>query len=177
MQVRVEESTSDYVFAHWDRIVLAVWRGRTTVAAVRKGDHLMHEHAARCGAPIRLLTIIEEAAPLPPVEARMELVACLKRGAGTIERSALVFEGEGFRAASVRAVVAGVSLFSRPAYPHRVFNSVANAARFLANDGGPQPASHALIRAVRDARRRTGVSTFVPWLPGSPEPAISMRHR
>jgi hypothetical protein len=177
MDVRIEDSTSDYVFAHWDRVVLAVWRGKTTSSAVRRGELFFDQHATRCAGPVLLLTVIEPAAPLPPLEARMELVAFLQRGAGRIERSALVFEGEGFRAASVRAVVAGMSLFSRPAYPHRVFSSVGNAARFLAGGKSGSPAPHLLIRAMRDARQRAGTSTFVPWIPVPPQPGAPLRRQ
>jgi len=175
MDVRIEDSTSDYVFAHWDRVVLVVWRGRTTLSSVRLGEQVFEQHASRCAGPVLLLTIVEPAAPLPALEARMELVAFLRRGAGRIERSALVFEGEGFRAASVRAVVAGMSLFSRPAYPHRVFSSVSGAARFLAGGKGGSPTPHLLIRAVRDARQPSGTSTYVPWIPVPPYPGAPLR--
>lgn len=173
MDVRIDDSTSDHVFAHWDRVVLVVWRGKTTLSAVRRGEHLFEQHASRCAGPVLLLTVIEPVAPLPALEARMELVAFLRRGSGRIERSALVFEGEGFRAASVRAVVAGMSLFSRPAYPHRVFSNVSSAARFLAGGKSGSPAPHLLIRAVLDARQRSGTSSFVPWIP-VPQPGAPL---
>ena len=174
MNIRVEESTAEYVFAHWERVMVAVWRGRTTVSAVKRGEEVLQSLVKRRGEPVLLLTVVEPSAPLPPLEARMELVGMLKRCAGNVERSALVFEGEGFRAASVRAVVAGVSLFSRPVYPHRVFATVGAAARFLGAGGSPVP--HLLIRAVRDMRRRPTNGTFVPWIPGAlTEPSLRQR--
>lgn len=178
MDVRVEESTADHVFAAWDRVVIVVWRGKTSFAAVKRGEQVMLDHQRRIGEPILLLTVVDVAAPLPPLETRMELVAMLHRANGKILRSVVVFEGEGFRAASVRAVVAGVSLFARPAYPHRVFGRVSSAARFLAGGADGVPAPHEMIRAVAQARARQGSApSFAPWLPSGVrvEPVLRQR--
>ncbi|MEO8178971.1 MAG: hypothetical protein ABI895_09080 [Deltaproteobacteria bacterium] len=147
------------------------------MTALRRGAEIFEEHAAVCENRMLLLTVIEEQAPLPPLEVRMELVSSLKAGNGRIERSALVFEGEGFRAASVRAVVAGVSLFSRPEYPHRVFASVGSAARFLGAGKSDSAAPHRVIRMVNEARRSPGTQTFLPWLPGVTQQAGALRTR
>jgi hypothetical protein len=175
MDLHFETSTNDYVFAEWNRVVLAIWRGKTTSAALKHGESLFQ----RLEGPLLLLTIVEPTAPLPPLDARVELVGVLKRAAGKIARSAVVFEGEGFRAASVRAVVAGVSFFSRPTYPHRVFGTVSAAARFLTEGkSNSQAASAALIlRMVQEARRRPGGGSFVPWIPGVSAPSASLRPR
>jgi hypothetical protein len=176
MNVNVEVSTRDCVIATWDRVLLALWRGRTTVAAVRRGGELICQQAAEHG-PLLMITVIEEGAPLPALEARMELVTVLKRANGMIDRSALVFEGEGFRAATVRAIVAGVSLFSRPDYPHRVFASVGAAARFLAHGKPGELPPHRVIRMVAEARRAPGTQTFLPWLHNPAGAMDSLRTR
>jgi hypothetical protein len=177
MDVKIHASSRDCVFATWERLVLAVWRGNTTVAAVRRGDQVLAQYAAECGERVFLLTVVEENSPLPPLEARMELAACLRRASTVVARSALVFEGEGFRAASVRAVVAGISLFSRPEYPHRVFASVGSAARFLAGGLSASPAPHRVIRMVNEARRAPGTQSFLPWLAGAPQVGEALRPR
>jgi hypothetical protein len=177
MDVVVKVSSRDAVFALWERVALALWRGKTTTAAVRRGSEILAEHAAACGGRSLLLTVVEENVPLPPLEARMELVALLKNANGLVERSALVFEGEGFRAASVRALVAGLSLFSRPEYPHRVFPSVGAAARFLGGGRADAPAPHRVIRMVNEARRAPGTQTFLPWLPAANPLGDSLRTR
>jgi hypothetical protein len=176
MHVKIEASTPDAVFAVWDRIALALWRGRTTVAGLLRGGEILAQHAASCSGRSLLLTVVEEHVPLPPLEARIELVSLLQRANGLVERSALVFEGEGFRAASVRAVVAGVSLFSRPEYPHRVFASVGAAARFLGGGKSDSPPPHRVIRMVNEARRAPGTPMGVPWAPAAP-PTGSLRPR
>jgi hypothetical protein len=187
MDVHFEESTNDYIFAEWNRVLLAIWRGKTTSSALRHGETLFE----RLEGPLLLLTIVEATASLPTLDARVELVGVLKRAAGKIERSAVVFEGEGFRAASVRAVVAGVSLFSRPTYPHRVFGTVSAAARFLTEGkstslstsgplsapASPPPSAALITRMVHEARRRPRAGAFAPWAPGAPVPGASLRQR
>ena len=164
MDVRIEISTRDCVFAVWEGLALGLWRGQTTVGAMRRASQLLTQHVERRQAPVLLLTVVEENAPLPPLEARMELVAFLKAANHLVERHAVVFEGEGFRAASIRAVVAGVALFSRPEYPYRIFGSVGAAARFLTAGKSGAPAPHRVMRMVNEARRTPGTQTLLPWL-------------
>ncbi|HKO91212.1 MAG TPA: hypothetical protein VJU61_08670 [Polyangiaceae bacterium] len=177
MDVRIEISTRDVVFAFWDRVALGLWRGKTSVGAMQRAGQLLTQYVAERQSPVLLLTVVEENAPLPSLEARVELVSFLKASNGLVERHGLVFEGEGFRAASIRAVVGGVSLFSRPDYPYRVFGSVGSAARFLAAGKNGSPAPHRVLRMVSEARRDRGSPTIVPWLTPQPQASSSLPPR
>jgi hypothetical protein len=163
MDVKIEMSTRDCVFAVWEGVALGLWRGKTTVGAMQRAGQILAQHVASRQAPVLLLSVVEENAPLPTLEARMELVSFLKGASGQVERHGVVFEGEGFRAASIRAIVAGVALFSRPDYPYRVFGSVGAAARFLVA-GKNIPPPHRIIRMVNEARLAPGTQTMLPWL-------------
>ena len=165
--VRIELTTRDCVVAVGFGVALGVWRGKTTVGAMRRAGQIVQHYAVEHQSPLLLLTVVEENAPLPPLEARMEMVSFLKGSNGIVDRHGLVFEGEGFRAASIRAVVAGVALFSRPDYPYRVFSSVGAAARFLVAGKSGTLAPHRLIRMVSEARRSQGTETMLPWLVAS----------
>ena len=162
--MRIELNTRDCVVAVWEGIALGLWRGTTTVAAMKRSRQIVSDYAVERGAPLMLLTVIEENAPLPALEVRMEMVSFLKGSNGNAERHAIVFEGEGFRAASIRAVVAGVSLFSRPEYPYRICGSVGAAARFLTAGRSARIAPHRVIRLVNEARRNVSTQTMVPWM-------------
>jgi hypothetical protein len=177
MNLRIDIATGDVVLAAWERVLLAVFIGKTTVQAVRRSAQVVTELYAAQQRPVLVLTVVEEHAIMPSLDVRMELVACLKRFNGLVERSAVVFEGEGFRAATVRSIVAGVSLFSRPDYPHRVFASVGAAARFLGNGNQESLAPHRVIRMVQEARRAQGTQPFLPWLqtPLSAKPSTQVR--
>lgn len=178
MDVKLEANNSDVVIAVWDRVVVAVFRGRTTVAGLRCGREVIAQHSAACNGPILLLTLIEANAPLPHLDARVEIITLLKEANGKVERSGIVFEGEGFRASTVRAIVAGVSLFSRPEFPHRIFSSVGSAARFLVggrSGGGMGP--HRVIRVANEARRAPATPAFVPWLSDTGQATAALRPR
>lgn len=177
MDVSIDVSSKDFVLAAWDRVFLALWRGKTTLAGLRRAGELVPLLFGSRQEPILMLTVIEEGAPLPPLEVRVELVSFLKRVNGLIDRSAIVFEGDGFKATSVRAVVAGVSLFSRPDYPHRVFGSVGSAARFLAGGKNGSPPPHRVLRMVNEARRAPESPTFLPWVPAPDQTSTAPRPR
>jgi hypothetical protein len=170
-------STSDVVFAFWDRVALGLWRGKTTVGGLQRAGQVLAQYVADRKSPVLLLTVVEENAPLPALEARVELVTFLKASNGLVERHGLVFEGEGFRAASIRAVVAGVSLFSRPEYPYRVFGSVGAAARFLASGRNGSLAPHRVMRMVGEARRDRATPTMAPWATPAPQVSNVLRPR
>lgn len=168
MDVKIDVATGDVVLAVCDRMLIAVFRGKTTVQAIRRSGQLVSELHALRRDPVLVLTIVDELFVMPTLDARTELVAYLKRVNGLVDRSAVVFEGDGFRAASVRSIVAGVSLFSRPDYPHRVFASVGAAARFLANGRMDSIAPHRVIRMVQEVRRTPSNPAFMPWVQEPP---------
>lgn len=153
MQVHIELNTRDVVVATWGRVAIGLWRGHTTAADVRTCTELVRSWEA-AAEPLLLLTVIEKHAPVPSLDARMELIAFLKACNGQVARHALVFEGDGFREATVRAVVSALLMFSRPTYPYRVFASIGAAARFLAGGKQGALAPHLVIRLLRDVRRR-----------------------
>src|SRR5581483_7108810 len=93
-------STKDYLFATWQHLMLAVWRGHTTMDGVREGQRVFHEHIKNHPGGVLLLTVVEDGAPMPDADARNELGKLLQSGAGHTKKSAVVYEGEGFRAAA-----------------------------------------------------------------------------
>jgi hypothetical protein len=176
VDVRIEESSHDVVFAVWDRVAVAVWRNRTTVGGVRRAERIFHEYVMERSEPILLLTVIEPQATLPSLEARIELASVMKRANGLLDRSALVFEGDGFRAASIRAVVKGVSLFSKPLYPHGIFGNVSAAAQFLTQGGQGAPSVEQIVAATQLARRSPARDVLAPH-PPSGNGSRSLRSR
>lgn len=178
MDAFIEESTADHVLAVWDRVVIAVFKDKTSAEAIRRCEAILEKQHRKLGTPLLLLTVVDVAAPLPSTEVRTELVSALQRVSGKVARSAVLYEGEGFRAASVRAVVAGILLFSRLAYPHRVFGRVGGAVRFLVGGATGSPSPHQLIRAVHQVRATRGSApSFAPWLPGGVPVAPALRTR
>lgn len=78
-----------------------------------------------------MLGVVEARTPPPDGETRKALAAALESGAGFVQASALAFEGEGFQAAMVRMVAAGLAMIARPPFPHQVFADVSSGAAWL----------------------------------------------
>lgn len=117
----------DYALGHCGRLFSVIWRDQTTVAGAHHLRTAYHDFAEP-GQKYGLVTIIEADAPLPESEARDAVAEFLNGISETCVVSSVIFEGGGFRSAAVRAVVTGLTMLARQAYPHRVFGSVPEAA-------------------------------------------------
>ena len=82
------------------------------------------------GSPdgIAFLQIIGEDHPGIDTNARTALNNLLRSGRTFIREAPVVYEGTGFRAAAVRAVVTGIFSQRSLGFPHRVYSSVEEAA-------------------------------------------------
>lgn len=132
-------------------VLLQIWRDHTpkegAQAAVSLAGDLGHSEAPRIGT----LIVVADGSPLPSSEVRAllsNLPTELGRGVGV----ALAYEGNGFRAAAVRAVLSGIMLLSRHRVPHDVFPSVERAAAWLAPKIGGGLSTTALAQAVHALR-------------------------
>ncbi len=129
----VYHSNRDLIVGSAENLLLVVWRNTTT----REGIEICREHLIeRCsgrGCEFALMTVVERGAQLPDAAARADLATLMHEGSKWIQVSALVFEGGGFIAAGIRGVVTGISMLARQSFPHRVFDSVSDASRFIEN--------------------------------------------
>lgn len=107
-------------------VLIQLWRTVTPVAGVQE----VRKTLAKFADQIRLtMVIIEDGATQPDREARVELAALGKELAPRF--AAVVYEGHGFRAAAVRAVMTSIGLFTRSALPSRVFSSTDAALQWM----------------------------------------------
>jgi hypothetical protein len=156
--VRERHAEHDYVLATWNNLYICLIRVETTTALVQRMAADAPEFADGHDGRIGLLTLIEDGAPPPPGETRTQL-AHLLRSADYVQASAVVFEGNSFRAAIVRSVAAGLSLLSRRAFPfpHQVFGSLPESVAWLRTqlgEGGQSTVSDELLGALRAFRER-----------------------
>jgi len=75
---------------------------------------------------------VEPACPMPDAAARELMARDMKRHETFTRDMALVYEGDGFRAAALRSVVAGLQLLSRQVVPLKTVATVEQAAAWLA---------------------------------------------
>ena len=149
--------TEDYTIMSWDRCLGLVWKKETTVAGMQAYTQVYREVSLRYPSGIYLLTIVEEDAPMPPYEAREAVAVFLRNGAGRIRMSAVVHEGAGFRAAAVRSVVTGISMLSKVPFPHHIFATVEQAAKWLGTTQYRDVDPDYTVVAVNEARDRAAL--------------------
>ena len=149
----LHEVTRDHVMITWRNVTIAVFKRETTLGGVRTMQRVYDEQAAKFPDGVFMVTIVEEGAPMPVVEVRDALAKFLAGGAGRSKMSAVIHEGVGFRAAAVRAVVTGLAMVAKTPYPHKVFGTLTDAARWFSLGELPFEPDE-FVAAIVDARAR-----------------------
>lgn len=148
----LHDVTRDHIVLTWDRCVGVIWRRETTARGVEALSAAYRDHASRYPSGVYLLTIIEPGAPMPAPAERESIAVFLRMCGGRTRMSAVVIEGSGFRAAAVRSVVTGMAMLVRLPYPHEIFGSLEQAARWLGSTPYADVDEDYTLLAVDDAR-------------------------
>lgn len=110
------------------------WGKETQVESFRRGREALDRLAAAHREGVGACNIIDPAAVPPSEEARNEITLMIKHGGGgRLKHYSVLFEGTGFKAASVRAVVSAAHMLARAKANLAVFSSLAEAAAWHAN--------------------------------------------
>ncbi|MGA3121008.1 MAG: hypothetical protein ABSF69_09595 [Polyangiaceae bacterium] len=151
---RILERDIDHVVAAWRRVAIVVWCGETRLQAIDRLGRALLALQDATGHSAGLFTVVGESTPLPSGEARALSAAWLRKL--PLAFSVVAFEGAGFRAAAVRAVVSGVSLAAKLTYPRKSFACIQDAAAWVgestSKEGEASVPAEALIVAVHAVR-------------------------
>jgi hypothetical protein len=136
-------------------VSISVLRQPATVARLRRLRGDLIEMNQRHPGKIASITILEETAiRSAPDEIRAESASLMRDS--HVFAAAIVIEGKGFRVAATRALLAGLSLVSRPRYEQKIFERVELAAQWLvevmAKKGIPDQSSQDLVSGIEQAR-------------------------
>jgi hypothetical protein len=138
-------------------VFVVVWKREVSVAAAKSIQFALRDFAA--GSPeghVALLTIVEEAAPMPSADSRTALANILRFNAEELICSAVAMRGSGFRAATVRGVATGLSLLARQPFPHRVFASIEQSSAWVVHMLGRRGIYVDLPHLIRGVEKLTG---------------------
>lgn len=154
----VDYRNHDHVAFRYARMFSIIWRLETTPDAVQRAQRLVQDFVRSLSPPrFCLLNIVEETADKPSAEARSRLQDLLRSSARGLIRSAVVYEGTGFRAAAVFGVATSLAVLSRHQFPHRVFAELGKATDWLAlglsGELGEPTSGFELSEAVRSVRK------------------------
>lgn len=157
----VLSKTADYTSSRYQDLVLQLWHRDTTLEGVAALRAVIGRVASDSPQGLRLLVVVEPHASMPSSEARAGIAAIMRERSGSIRATSLAFEGIGFRAASVRAVVAGLNVLAHHPFPYKVFATVPEALAWDAmaptGSGAPPQVLAELIQSLRASAMPSGL--------------------
>jgi hypothetical protein len=115
----------------WKDIFALVDQGRTEVADYPILERMVCEQAVKHPVGLACLVIIPSTATPPSDEVRRAINDVLTRLGPKLRCLCWLVEGSGFRAATVRAALAGLRILSRPPYPTLVSGDLRTALRWV----------------------------------------------
>lgn len=130
MKLDVRKATKDYALALYGPILIQLWQTGTPDEGARAARVLALELSRSQFPEVGTIAIVPADAGLPSADARDSL-AHLPGDLGKATALALVREGDGFRASTIRAVLTGIMLVSRNNVPHQVFSATDSASSWL----------------------------------------------
>lgn len=120
----------DHCIATWQGVLIQVWRGATTSAAVRELGQIARAFTAEEGKPICSIAVIERSSP-PPADTLRNQLADFYRAAN-MNVAVVVAEGGGFRGAIVRGVGLTLSTLAPKSLPFKFATTVEEATALIA---------------------------------------------
>ena len=147
------EIDSDHVMGTAFNMLFLVWCIHTHAGAYRRGIRAASQLAARFTEGVGVCHYLEIEAIAPGAETRKAFVDFLRLP--DLKHFSVIHEGAGFKAASVRAVVAGVHALGRPTCQHAVHKSIAEAAEWHAvrqAELGRRESAEQIARTIRSIR-------------------------
>ncbi|HKU38510.1 MAG TPA: hypothetical protein VJR89_10195 [Polyangiales bacterium] len=115
----------------WRDVFALVDQGQTKAEDYPILEALVRDQAERHPGGLACLVIIPPTASPPPDDVRRAISDVLSRLAPKLRCLSWLVEGSGFRAAAVRATLAGLRMWSRPPYPTLVASDLGEALRWM----------------------------------------------
>jgi len=152
------EKVSKYFLAGtWRNVVIVLWRFDTLPEDVKFASELLERLAKMHPEGVGLFQSLEDTCLKTPSGPAKEAIAkLLLDGRSYVRASTILFNGQGFRAAIVRAVATGLISMTRPGFPHQAHSHIEKAALVHAEHLVPLSLQEAfaagLVQAVQRLR-------------------------
>lgn len=127
-------SEPHYVLASWRMVSIAVWIDDTPVSAIQAAQGMLLRQSLEFPEGVAFLQMIGEDHQSLETPARNALKDLLRSGRSIIRLAPVVYEGTGFRAAAVRAIVTSLLSQRSFGFPHRVYSALEAAALAIARE-------------------------------------------
>jgi hypothetical protein len=157
---QIHSADRTHVLATWRGHVVALWDGAPQLPAVQRFAELLAKQVdARPGGVVYLAQLPATLA-LPDSQVREAFAKAGRAVSGRIAGIAVTVEGDGFRAAAVRAMVTGIGMMVGGRLPLRCFRSLAEAAAWgsvrLAASSAPLGSADEVESAFATLRSQLG---------------------
>ena len=171
-QLDLVEMEEHHVLATFRNVAIAVWVDETSVEAVQRAQRMVERLAHAWSDDIAFLQVFGEDLEHVDARARHALMALLAAGSGSIRDAPVVYEGTGFRAAAIRAIVTGLLTQRGYGFSHRVYSRVEDAAQSVARTMEKrEPSRHARelcealerIRELHERQFPTASHSFIRY--------------
>lgn len=149
----VVEIDQDHIVATASNMLYLVWCLHTHASAYRRAIRFASHLAERFQEGVGACHYLEVTVSPPGSETRKAFVDFLRLPG--LKHFSVTHEGAGFKAASVRAVVAGVHALGRPTCEHTVHNSITVAAEWHAAQQakiGRRESADVIAKTIRAVR-------------------------
>jgi hypothetical protein len=137
-------------------VVLQVWRERATVERVHATRELVRDVHARYPGQVAMLVRVIDGCGLPEPRTTRAFSRLLREVEPEVQGVAVVLEGGGFWAATMRALVSSVTLMARSGPPTRVYGDLREASEALWDLLDQNGASRVPAEALAEAAARLG---------------------
>jgi hypothetical protein len=144
-------------FASMRDVFVTFWRQESTPDGVRLLAVECEKFRRGKAHGVGMFTVVEARTPMPNTATRQVLANFLQHGGSYIKASAVLFDGNSFRASAVRSVATGLSLLAKQPFPHKFFTSAFDALQFLDETLPPKVErsdSEQMLRALNRLRLR-----------------------
>ncbi|MET0344484.1 MAG: hypothetical protein ABW252_25950 [Polyangiales bacterium] len=176
-QLEMVELEEHHVLATFRNVAIAVWVDDVRVEAVQRAQQMVGKLASSWSDDIAFVQVFGEDVRYVDAPARQALNALLQSGSGAIRDAPVVYEGSGFGAAAMRAIITGLLVPRSYGFSHRVYSRVEDAALSIARTMEKrEPTRHAreLCEALERIRERherafpTAPHSFIRYKSDSP---------
>ncbi len=143
----------------WLNVCVTVWHEQTLVEDIAAVSEVLGRLSREDPQGVGLVQFVDDGCRSLSPESRAAITKMLERGRPYIKCSTVIFNGDGFRAAAIRALATGIFWLARPGFPHQVFADTASAAALQASYLAPRGSERRwaeVLREVVDQARGLG---------------------
>jgi hypothetical protein len=130
LKLQVVERSTEFSCGSYGPLAISVWDRPATEPDARAASQLLRT-LSTTRSEVLVLAILGPNTPPAGSEIRDIIGKALQDLGPKLRGSATVVEGQGFRAAALRAALLGMSMVVRSSHPQKTFATVGEAAAFL----------------------------------------------